>query len=157
MGIFVFALVASLLIGLLLTLLRFIMCFRKGKVLIDKAKRAVFWGAIIKLIQGGFLAYCYSCFSAIYLYATNSPIQLEDFIASFPTLVFLFTIIVVTYYKVSKADPDYLMSPKIKKKYGAIYSGIDVYRKEALYKIPLFYVTRVVVAVILANNFNFAV
>ncbi len=102
----------------------------------------VFWNIIIKAFQTGFLTYALEAIKGInrYIYAikfgtknTNEQPNVPDYSISITILIVLIVFIIFNFTFTLFSSPDKFCQKEAKARYGAIYSGLDVWRFSALF------------------------
>jgi hypothetical protein len=120
--------------------------YPKIKPMIEKAIRKVCWNMVIKTFQGGFLGYCLSSLMSL----THSTIP-SDLAISSIILMGLVALVILNGVYLWKKPTDQLARKYVRSKFGAAYSELNIYSKVALLQSTLFYVYRLVAALLLVG------
>jgi hypothetical protein len=154
--IFLFFTLVLLLIPVIDFLLKFLLkAFPKLLKLLEKIKNFICWNMIIKTIQTGFLTYAIEAIKGVNRYYYSQQGNLADYAISITVLTILIILISLNFTFTLLSSPEKLSESKAKAKYGAIYSGLDVWRFPALFQSTLFYEIRIMYALVISGLVSF--
>ena len=144
LGIFGFALAMCLIILILVLGIRRLVKIEKLRMILDKIKLMICWNMVIKCLQGGFLAYCTSAITVLTTAPTlqnlYSSSKITERVISMFIMLLLILAVCLQFIFTMLNEPIQLI--KSRDKFGSIYTGVDVYRKSALFQCSLFYILR---------------
>lgn len=116
--------------------------------IVSKLYHAIFWNILIRVLQGGYLPYCYASVKSIIEYSSDAK-DLKALIMSSVILGGILVAISINAYVTLINNAKALNLKKTKDKYGACYSDIDTTRKLALFQSTLFYFIRSLLVLVL--------
>jgi hypothetical protein len=114
--------------------------------LIDK----ICWNLVIKTFQAGILSYAFSAMSTLVWSKTPHEIVLSVLI-----LVCIVAIVAYQHHYLHSKTGSYLAQPETKTRIGALFSELDVFRRIALMQATIFYVFRLMAAILLVGFIPF--
>jgi hypothetical protein len=110
---------------------------------------------IIKTLQTGFLTYALEAIKGVNRYFYNQQRNIDDYAISITVLIVLIILISLNFTFTLLSSPEKLSEAKAKARYGAIYSGLDVWRFPALFQSTLFYQIRILYAIVISGLVSF--
>jgi hypothetical protein len=151
----------SLTLGLFLIagtvfLLKFLLkSFPTLLIILEKIKNLICWNIIIKTVQTGFLTYTLEAIKGINRYSYNEQRNVLDYAISITILILLIVLITLNFIFTLLSTPEKFSKSSAKARYGAIYTGLDVWRFPALFQSTLFYEIRVMYALVISGLVSF--
>jgi hypothetical protein len=146
--------IVIIVIGLLFTL-AYIMKnqkYPKVKTLIEKLIRKVCWNMVIKTVQAGFLGYALSALMTISYSKNPSDLAISSLI-----LIGLVAMVILNCRYLWRKPASQLDRKYIRSTVGATYSELNIFSKVALLQSTLFYVYRLLAALLLVGLLPFCI
>jgi hypothetical protein len=137
-------------------LLKFILkAFPRLLKVLERIKNLVCWNIIIKTFQAGFLNHALEAIKGVNRYSFNQQRDVLDYAISIITLLVLIVLVTLNFTFTLFSSPEKFSQSEAKASYGAIYSGLDVWRFPALFQSTLFYEIRIMYALVISGLVSF--